>query len=121
MDADCANVAPFIPKFGQDGAAWLEPRKVRVVSRQNLDLVADQNGIAVPAQTVPAMVEGDMAQPVRLQQVRRECGWAMAQSHVGLLQHDDIGIESFDHTKRALGIAAPVGAKALADVVGGDA
>src|SRR5262245_39303213 len=87
-----------------------------------LDMLPDQQGIAVPAEAAGAGVELDRLVIAMLgDQARGEGALPAAEAAVRLLQRDDIRIELVQHLQRALGPAAAIGADRLAHIVGGDA
>ena len=101
-----------------DLARALQPRQVEPVHHPSGQALAQQDGVAVPAQAdvVAAHVERFII-GFGGYHLARERGGAGRKAPVGLLQHHDVGISLRDHVERAVGPPPHVEAQAFADVV----
>ena len=103
-------------------AARLVPRQVEVFEATDPDARPRQKGVAVPAKTDRIAADGQRLKPGGGgDPVPRERRGAVAQAEVGLLQRHDVGLKGGDPGQDPVRIPAQVGAKAFADVPGGDA
>ena len=121
MHADRADTPPRDGEIGPDRSARLEHRERNRRGLDQLDPLAHEQSIAVPAQTVRLHRQRDG--PVvrrRVNGVERKHGHAAPEAAVHLLQRDDVGIDLAQDAQDALVIAPPVEPYGLVNVVAGE-
>ena len=122
MHADHAQQHAVDADVGEHGAARLQRRQPEQVMLEHLDILADQQRVAVPADAAFTSVDLDrLIVAMRLQHRQRDRARPRAEAPVRLLQRDHVGAELVQHLDRALGPPPPVGADRFPHIVGGDA
>ncbi len=103
------------------GAARLQPGQRDPARLGMREALADENRVAVPADR---HLGGGEAHQLEIalggDEIGRQGGGAVAEAQIRLLQRHDVCPEAADHLEHAPGVAAAIGAAALAKVVAGD-
>ena len=120
MHADDAQFLPADADLGHHRAARLQRRQFENAAIEQLGRLADEQGIAVPAEPAGADVERHRLPWAMLDQIVRDRTVLEAEAAIRLLQRDDVGVDLAQYVDDAIGAAAAVRADTLVDIVAGD-
>ena len=120
MHADHPQAAPFDQQVGAHRAARFQDRKRHDGALGQFDPAPHQQGVAVPAEAVGPDRQRHGAPGALVEDPARQDALAPAETAVGLLQRDHVGVDFSQHRHDPVGIAPPVDAQGLADVVAGE-
>ena len=120
MHADDAEAAPVEHQFGHGRTARLQRRQFQRACRHPLHRSADEEGIAMPADALAALRNGNGLPRRIVEQGARQDAGTLAEPHVRFLQGDDVGIDLTQHRDDAVGILPPVDTDCLMDIVAGE-
>ena len=121
MHADDPDLQIADLQIGQRRSARLQRRQHQPLAAQQFDVLAHQDRVAVPAEAARPHAEADRPEMRHLRdQAGRQRRQPVTEPAIDLLQRDDVGIEFGEDVENLFRPPAPVGADALADIVGRD-
>lgn len=103
-----------------DGTTRFESRQGHNVGGEHFYPLADEHGIAVPADAVRPGVERHCPPRALVDQLTRQGRHPSAKATVGLLKRDNICVDFMQNAHDAFGITSPVEPDRLMDVVTGN-
>jgi hypothetical protein len=121
MRADHRDHAELSFDVDADGAARLQPRQGQAFNPTDVEVAMHENRVAVPAEA--DIRRGDIGHAIGrfgLEDGLRQCRAARRHAPVGLLQNQNIGLAFQQDLLHPLGVAPPIEAHGLADVVAYD-
>jgi hypothetical protein len=111
----------FDPNFGHDGPARLKRWQINMIVTQDFCIAADEDGIAVPTDTMITQAEFDrLVRRSMENKFGRQRRSPRAKAPISLLQCDNVSVDFAQHINDARGPPQPVKPDAPMDIIAGD-